>query len=213
MTSAVGPCSRPGRSPLVGASPRPGTFGHRLVTEAAAHLGPDMHLVNPRYDEVVGRPCAPSLAALDAPVDLVLLGVPDAALERAAQAAAGDGAALGASIFGAAHGASLASPARPIATDAGMAVCGGGCMGFVNLATACARWATWSPIPCRPGRWRWSRTRVRRSRRCCARRGFGYPLAVSSGQELVTDAADYLDYTLADDGTRSSRCCSRHHGR
>ena len=35
-----------------------------------------------------------------------------------------------------------------------------------------------------------------------ARRGFGFRLAVSSGQELVTDAADYVDYALDDPETR-----------
>ncbi len=36
-----------------------------------------VHLVNPRYDAIDGRPCLPSLRAIDGPVDLVLLGVPD----------------------------------------------------------------------------------------------------------------------------------------
>ena len=31
-----------------------------------------------------------------------------------------------------------------------------------------------------------------------ARRGFGFRLAVSSGQELVTDTADYVEYALDD---------------
>ena len=35
-----------------------------------------------------------------------------------------------------------------------------------------------------------------------ARRGFGFRLAVSSGQELVTDTADYVDYALDDPDTR-----------
>jgi acyl-CoA synthetase (NDP forming) len=34
------------------------------------------------------------------------------------------------------------------------------------------------------------------------RRGFGFRLAVSSGQELVTDTADYVDYALDDPETR-----------
>ena len=34
-----------------------------------------------------------------------------------------------------------------------------------------------------------------------ARRGFGFRLAVSSGQELVTDTADYVDYALDDPET------------
>ena len=39
-----------------------------------------VHLVNPRYDRIGELPCVPSLADLDEPVDLVLLGVPDAVL-------------------------------------------------------------------------------------------------------------------------------------
>ena len=38
--------------------------------------------MNPRYAEIDGRPCYPSLADLPEPVDLALLGVPDAALEE-----------------------------------------------------------------------------------------------------------------------------------
>ena len=68
---------------LVGASPRPGTFGQRMVAEVTRSPSrPEIHLVNPRYAEIAERRCVPSLADLDDPVDLVLLGVPDAALEQ-----------------------------------------------------------------------------------------------------------------------------------
>ena len=71
---------------LVGASARPGSFGHRMVTEVGrSRPGLDVHLVNPRYAEIDGRPCVASLADLDDPVDLVLLGVPDSALEESAR--------------------------------------------------------------------------------------------------------------------------------
>ena len=46
-----------------------------------ARSGPRIYPVNPRYPQIDGRPCYPSLADLPGPVDLVLLGVPDAALE------------------------------------------------------------------------------------------------------------------------------------
>src|SRR5262249_42503342 len=66
---------------LVGASTRPGTLGARMVAEVArSPASPAMYLVNPKYREIGGVPCHPSLAALPGPVDLVLLGVPDAAL-------------------------------------------------------------------------------------------------------------------------------------
>ena len=75
---------------LVGASPRPGTLGQRMVAEVArSPASPAMYLVNPKYREIGGVPCHPSLAALPRPVDLVLLGVPDAALAAQVELAAG----------------------------------------------------------------------------------------------------------------------------
>ena len=95
---------------LVGASPRPGSFGQRMIDEVArSPAGPDIYLVNPRYRQIGERPCHPSLADLPGPVDLVLLGVPDAALERQLGLAAsrGDAAAV---IFGNAHEDPLPAP-------------------------------------------------------------------------------------------------------
>ena len=88
---------------LVGASARPGSFGERMVEEVARSPSrPDIYLVNPRYCQLGGRPCLPSLAELPGPVDLVLLAVPDAALEQqlTLAAARGDRSAV---IFGNAH--------------------------------------------------------------------------------------------------------------
>ena len=88
---------------LVGASPRPGTFGQRMLDEVTrSPARPEVHLVNPRYAEIGGRRCVPSLADLPGPVDLVLLAVPDAALEQQLALAArrGDRSAV---IFGNAH--------------------------------------------------------------------------------------------------------------
>src|SRR4051812_2752587 len=87
---------------VVGASPRRGTFGDRLVTEVLrSPARPKVSLVNPRYAEIAGQPCHGSLADLSEPVDLVLLGVPDTALDEQLELAAarGDRAAV---VFGAA---------------------------------------------------------------------------------------------------------------
>ena len=77
---------------VVGASARPGSFGDTLVAQllAGGYRGA-VHLVNPRYREVAGRPCHPSLADLPGPVDLAVLAVPNAALEAQLQAAAAAG--------------------------------------------------------------------------------------------------------------------------
>ena len=77
---------------VVGASARPGSFGDQLVGQllAGGYRGA-VHLVNPRYREVAGLPCHPSLADLPGPVDLVVLAVPNAALEAQLEAAAAAG--------------------------------------------------------------------------------------------------------------------------
>ncbi|HEV2240762.1 MAG TPA: acetate--CoA ligase family protein [Streptosporangiaceae bacterium] len=247
---------------LVGASPRPGTFGQRMTEEVAKSPSrPDIYLVNPRYREISGRRCYPSLADLPGPVDLVLLAVPDAALEQQLTLAArrGDRSAV---IFGNAHSAEPGqpdpgpaahlppprqplSPHRPappldrdpwmyrdahqdesigtsmseaplppgvpslrerlaaIARAAGMQLCGAGCMGFVNVARGLRAigYTEPDPLPAGPVALVTHSGSVF-STMLRSRRGIGYTLAVSSGQELVTTAASYLDYALGLPETR-----------
>ncbi len=226
---------------LVGASPRPGSFGLRMIEEVGkSPARPDAYLVNPRYQEIGGRECFPSLADLPGPVDLVLLAVPDAALEHQLTLAArrGDRSAV---IFGNAHEAprvpipensgpaGLVRPAQPgsarpgpaalvraaqpgsalpgppglrdrlaaIARSAGMHLCGAGCMGFVNAARGLRAigYTEPDPLPAGPVALVTHSGSVF-STMLRARRGIGYTLAVSSGQELVTAAPSYLDYAL-----------------
>ena len=118
---------------LVGASARPDSLGARMIAEVARSPSrPRTYLVNPRYPDIGGTPCLPSLAELPEPVDLVLLAVPDAALEAQMEAAART-RARSAVIFGSAFDlpgtSGLRSRLAAIAGQAGMAVCGAGCMG------------------------------------------------------------------------------------
>jgi acetate---CoA ligase (ADP-forming) len=184
---------------LVGASARPDSLGSRMIVEAQRGSA-RFHLVNPRYDRIGDLSCAPSIGALDEPVDVALLAVPDAVLpdQVAAAAAAGAGSAV---LFGSAHG--LRDEITAIATEAGMAICGAGCMGFVNNAIGVRALGYLEPDPLRDG----GVSLVTHSGSAFstllrARRGFGFRLAVSSGQELVTNTADYVDYALDDPETR-----------
>src|ERR1700685_3774535 len=78
---------------LVGASPRPGSLGARMIEEVAKSASaPRQYLVNPRYAEIGGVRCHPTLDDLPETVDLALLAVPDAALEQQLKVAAGGGA-------------------------------------------------------------------------------------------------------------------------
>ena len=186
---------------VVGASARPDTFGARMVTEALRGTA-RVHLVNPRYDSIDEMACAPSLEALGESPDLVLLGVPDTAVVEQLTSAAAVGARA-AVLFGSAHGAGLRESLTSIADDAGMAVCGAGCMGFVNNATGVRALGYLEPYPLPAG----GISLVTHSGSAFStllrtRRGFGFRLAVSSGQELVTDTADYVEYALDDPETR-----------
>ncbi len=193
---------------LVGASPRRGSLGQRMAEEVArSPAAPEFYLVNPRHDEIGGRRCYPSLAGLPGPVDLVLLGVPDAALEQqlSLAAARGDRSAV---IFGNAVPASGEGPAlrdrlAAIARAARMELCGAGCMGFVNVSRGLRAigYTEPDPLPAGPVALLTHSGSVF-SALLRARRGFGFSLAVSSGQELVTTAPAYLEYALSLPETR-----------
>jgi acyl-CoA synthetase (NDP forming) len=178
-----------------------------------------VHLVNPRHERVAGRPCHASLADLPAPADLVLLAVPDAALEEQLALAAGRGD-RSAVLFGSAHelpgqqldphpgqppGPPLTLRARLAATAraAGMAVCGAGCMGFVNVTYGlrAVGYVEPDPLPRGPVALITHSGSVF-SALLRTRRGLGFTIAVSSGQELVTTAAQYAEYALGLPETR-----------
>src|SRR5215472_11412850 len=196
---------------IVGASARPGSFGARMLAEVGRSAAkPVSFPVNPRYREIDGRPCYPSLADLPCAVDLVLLGVPDTALEEQLRLAATLGC-RSAVIFGNAYEAppapALASladavPAVPPASagharpslrqrlavaarSAGMELCGGGCMGFANVGYGLRAMGYIEPDPLPSG----PVALVTQSGSVFStllrtNRGFGFTLAVSSGQEL-----------------------------
>jgi acyl-CoA synthetase (NDP forming) len=187
---------------VVGASARPGSFGARLVAEITRSPSrPEVTLVNPRYDRIGDLPCVPSLADVPDPVDLVLLGVPDSALEEQLSLAAGRGdrsAVIYGSVVGtASDGLPLRDRIAAIARGAGMAVCGGGCMGFVHVVNGLRAigYIERDPLPAGPVALV-THSGSAFSALLRTRRRLGFTLAVSSGQELVTTTADYLEHAL-----------------
>ncbi|HUD36096.1 MAG TPA: acetate--CoA ligase family protein [Streptosporangiaceae bacterium] len=184
---------------LVGASPRPGSLGARMIEEVAKSASaPRPYLVNPRYTEIGGVRCHPTLDDLPEAVDLALLAVPDAVLEQQLKVAAEAGA-RSAVIFGSAvdAGAGLRDRIAATARAAGMPVCGAGCMGFVNVARGLRAigYTEPDPLPAGPVALVTHSGSVF-SALLRTRRAFGFTVAVSSGQELVTSAAAYARYAL-----------------
>jgi acyl-CoA synthetase (NDP forming) len=194
---------------IVGASVRADSFGERMLAEAQkSPAKPVIYPVNPRYAEIGGLPCYPSIADLPEPVDLALLGVRDAVLEEQLTLTASHGCRA-AVIFGNAHEepASAVEAAQPrpnlrqrlaaIARSAGMELCGAGCMGFANVSHGLRvmGYVEPDPLPAGPVALVTHSGSVF-STMLRSRRAFGFTLAVSSGQELVTAAPSYLSYAL-----------------
>jgi acyl-CoA synthetase (NDP forming) len=193
---------------VVGASPRPGSFGARLLTELERSPSrPTVHLVNPRYDRIGARVCLPSLGEIPGPVDLVALAVGDHALEEQLVLAAGRGdrsSVIYGSAFESGVGmGGLRARLTSVANGAGMALCGAGCMGFVSVAHGLRAigYVEPDPLPAGPVALV-THSGSAFSALLRADRRLGWSLAVSSGQELVTTTADYIDYALGLDGTR-----------
>ena len=163
---------------VVGASQRPGTPGNQMVRQLlVGRFAGEVAAVNPRYDEVEGVACYPSLKEVPFAPDLVLLGVSNRLLEEQMVAAAGRGA-RGVVVF--ASGLEdppgeipLTERLRRIAREAGMVVCGGNCMGFADIERGLRALAFEERADLEPGGWPGSLTPARPSRRCCTRRG-GY---------------------------------------
>ncbi|MGH3507432.1 MAG: CoA-binding protein, partial [Nocardioidaceae bacterium] len=178
---------------VVGASDRPDSFGWRLTTEAFRSTGfSEVHLVHPRRREVFGQRCLPSLTEIPEPVDLVLLGVPDRALvdQVSLASARGDGGAV---VFGSATGLQT----ELIEAAGTLDMCGAGCMGFVNATRGVRAIGYLEPDPIPAGTIALvTHSGSMFSALLRTHRRLEYSLIVSSGQELVTTAADYLGYAL-----------------
>jgi acyl-CoA synthetase (NDP forming) len=185
---------------VVGASARPDSFGDRVLTELSrSRCTPEIHLVNPKYREIAGLPCLASLADIAEPVDLVLFCVGDNSLAAQVELAAGRGDRSGI-VFGNAVDAdgSLRRHIAETARGAGMELCGGGCMGFVNRVHGLRAIGYLEPHPLPAGPIALvTHSGSAFSALLRADRRLGWTIAVSSGQELVTTTASYLDYALS----------------
>jgi len=196
---------------VVGASVKDGSLGRQMMVELVrgGYEG-DVYPVNPRYDEVMGHRCYPSIGEAPGPVDLAILGVANARIEGALAEAAASGAGS-AVTFSSLYEESppelglppLADRVAGIARGAGMALCGGNGMGFLQLESKLR--ATGFPTPDAPRAG--PVALISHSGSAFAAfafndRSIGFNVVVSSGQEIVTTMADYMAYALSLASTR-----------
>jgi acyl-CoA synthetase (NDP forming) len=193
---------RPRSVALVGASPKEGSVGRGMITSTGMAGTPSkVYFVNPGYQEIDGQPCYPSLAALPETVDMAVLGIANARLEAGIEEAIACGVG-GVTIFASGY---LENDTEPKLTDriaakaraAGLAICGGNCMGFYHLDFGLRVCGFPPPQWIRKGNVAFiTHSGSAFSALCHTDRRFGFSLAVSAGQELATNVADYLDFAL-----------------
>jgi acetate---CoA ligase (ADP-forming) len=195
---------------VVGASSRASSVGGVTLEQLlSGGFAGEVFPVNPRYDELQGRPCFPSLAEVPAHVELAILAVPDDALLRQLELAAANGVHA-AVVFGGFSGVvpprAISSPTHQeqladrlgrIARDAGMLLCGPNGMGFLDLERGLRACGFRQPLTRRPG----SIALISHSGSVFSAflhndRGLEFNLAISSGQEADLTAADYLAHAL-----------------
>ncbi len=199
----LAPLLTPRSVALIGASPKPGTVGRGMITSTSMPGTPSrIHLINPNYPEIDGKKCYAGLAELPERVDMAVLGVANARLEAALKDAIENGVRA-VTIFASCY---LENDAEPkltqrlsaMAKEAGVAICGGNCMGFYNLDYGLRVCGFPPPDWIRAGGIAFiTHSGSAFSALCHNDKRMGFNLAVSAGQELATNVADYLDFVLS----------------
>ena len=201
------PMFNPNSIAVVGASGRDGSLGYRATYQALiGGFEGQVYPINPRYGEIQGVKCYPSYDTLPEPAELAVLAVGDRHIEEQLRFAIEHGAKA-AAIFTSGYLDEDVEPAlkdrlAKIARDAGVTLCGANCMGFVQLETGVrATWFDYDEL--KPGNIALiSHSGIVYRALAGADPRLKFNMVVSPGQELVTTAADFLDYAVSLDSTR-----------
>jgi acetate---CoA ligase (ADP-forming) len=193
---------------VVGANDRPGSYSSQTLLNLAAVGYPgEVWGVNPKRDEVLGRPCVPSVADLPTAVDAVVVAIPAAGVTRVIEQA-GERGCGGAVIFSAGfaeveEGVERQRDVVEAARRHGLPVCGPNCNGIIAVHRRVTLWGD-ACVVREPG----SVALVSQSgnvavNALATRRGLRFHTVIASGNQAVVSAADYLDALAREDGVRA----------
>ncbi len=197
------PLLKPRSIALIGASPKTGTVGNGMIRSiTGGRYEGALHLINPNYPEIEGRPCYPNLKSLPERVDHVVVGVANARIEAAVKEAVEIGAGA-VTIFGSCYLPNDTDPPltrrlSALAKESGTVICGANGMGFYNFDYGLRLCGFPPPDWVQGGG---GKTLITHSGSVFSAlvhndRRFAYNLAVSPGQELGSTADEYLDFAL-----------------
>jgi acetate---CoA ligase (ADP-forming) len=194
---------------VVGASARGGIAATVRANLEVLGSATRCHFVNPRYDELLGQPCFPSIAALPEVPDTVLVAVNPlrAAAVVADAAAAGVPSVIipgGGVVEGGEAAARMQEEVRDLAIRHGIALLGPNCMGLVDLTTGSATYIgdvnPWLP---RGGVAGIAQSGSVTDAFIHSGARIGFSRIVGCGSEVVLDVCDFLAHALDDDQTHA----------
>ena len=187
---------------IVGASDKPGSNGRAMFEMVTIDgFAGAVYPVNPRLASLGDVPCHPDLQSLPEVPEHVIIGVASRFVEDLIDQAI----ALGVpsvSIFTSCHLDGDTAPRLPQriaqkAKAAGMALCGANCMGFYVPAHGLRVASMPSPPGLKRGGIAWiAQSGSTFGALAHNDRRLGFTLCVSTGMELVTTVADYMDWAL-----------------
>jgi acyl-CoA synthetase (NDP forming) len=187
---------------VVGASERPGTVGAQTVRQLLiGGFDGSIYPVNPGYQKVSGIDARATLEEVPEVVDLVVLAVANQHLEAEMEKVVRCGA-RSVAIFASCHGEAndgrpLRDRIKDLADEAGIAICGGNGMGYLNLESSLRVCGFHQPPDLVPGGITFlSHSGSLFSAMLHNRRGLDFNLVVSTGLELNTTMDRYLDWAL-----------------
>jgi len=197
---------------IVGASPTPGALGNSVLKNLERHgFAGDIHLINPKRDEIDGRPCLKSIDDLPHGVDAAVLAIPGPAVLGAVQALAARG--VGAAIIfsagfaeGGEEGLAAQAEVARIAHEHGMVVEGPNCLGMVNYRAGVPLTFVETPVLDLTGK---PAVGIVSQSGAMAvvlgatlmSKGLGITVSVSTGNEAASGVEDYVEYLIDDPET------------
>ncbi len=194
---------------VVGASPR--SWIAETVRDNLRVMGSDTrcHFVNPKYDELYGQPCYPSLEALPERPDIAVVALNPLRAGSVTEAAAAAGVPAviipgGGVVEGGPAAAAMQTEVARIAREHGLALLGPNCMGVIDLVANSATYiGDVSPYLPRGGVAGIAQSGSVTDAFVHSGDRIGFSRIVSCGSEVVLDVCDYLAYCLDDPETRS----------
>ena len=206
------PLLNPNSVALIGVSRDPSRIGGRILKYLKQHgYGGRILPVNPKYEEIAGEKCYPSLASIPFEIDVALVAVPEESVPSVLEEAGKKGVksaiiySAGFSELGA-KGEGKQLRIKQVAEAYGMSVCGPNCVGIIGVHNKTAMsFSQVLDLPrLIPGEIAFISQSGALGGAVLNRvqdAGIGISHFISTGNEAVLESSDFIEYLLDDPST------------